>query len=460
MSHTDSKGVVASQIQTDNIYLQGSLGALFLKTAAPIMLVMVVNGLFTIVDAYFLGVYVGADAVIAVTLMFPLYMMIVALSTLVGNGFSSVYARYLGANEQQAATDVFASALQLSVLISGILIVGFVVFGWSLALQVAAGDAGLATLGHLYIAIMIFGAPLTFVYAVNLDAVRAEGLLPFMAAVTMASALMNIFFDWLFIVPFDMGVAGSAYGTLLSQLLAAGVILLYRRRNPRAVPLHLLPAQARYWVEMLALGAPSSLGYVGLSLSAGVTLFSLQIWAADMFETTSGAFGILTRLMTFTFLPLLGLSLAFQTIVGNNYGAGAMDRVGQAVRIALVAAFIYCATMQGLFLLLAPSLGGIFVDDTGIQLELARIIPVATLTLILFGPLMMIATYFQAIGDAARAAILGLSRTYVFAIPLTFALPFVMGEWGIWYAGAVAEGLVLATCILVLWQLRLRINGS
>ena len=102
-----------------------------------------------------------------------------------------------------------------------------------------------------------------------------------------------------------------------------------------------------------------------------------------------------------------------------------------------------------------PPGSGVFVDDLQIQQELARILPIGTLTMFLFGPLMMIAGYFQAIGDAARAAILGLSRTYVFGIPLTLALPVVIGEPGIWYAGAVAEGLVLVLTVTVLIRLRL-----
>jgi len=81
----------------DNMFLSGSLPILFIKTAAPIILIMMVNGIHTLIDAYFLGEYVGADALTAVTLMFPAFMLMVALSTLVSNGYSSVLARLLGA---------------------------------------------------------------------------------------------------------------------------------------------------------------------------------------------------------------------------------------------------------------------------------------------------------------------------------------------------------------------------
>jgi len=438
----------------NNIYLTGPILPLFAKTAAPIVLVMLVNGLFTVVDAYFLGVYVGADAVVAVTLIFPLYMLLVALSTLVSSGFSSIYARTLGADNHSEAQQVFSSALQLSLLVCITLIAGYAVLGAPLALWIANGAQGLADLGHAYLSILIYSALLAFFLGIHIDALRAEGLLPAMAAITLLSAILNICFDWLFIAQMGWGVEGSAWGTVLAQACAATVLLTYRATHPGGIPMPSLAPLPAYWRDLLALGAPSSLGYVGLSLSTGITLISLQIWAGGRFEATSGAFGIMTRLMTFMFLPLLGMSMAFQTIVGNNFGAQRSDRTRAVLRITLAVAFCYCVGMQLAFFLSAPTIGGIFVDDAMMQAELARILPIGTLTLFLFGPLMIVSSYFQAIGDAARAAVLGLSRTYAFAIPLTLALPYLIGEPGIWYAGVIAELLVLALTALVLFQLR------
>lgn len=442
--------------QNTNIYLTQPMLALFAKTAAPVVLVMLVNGLFTIVDAYFLGTYVGADAVISVTLMFPLYMMLVALSTLVSNGFSSIYARALGAGQQAEADQTRTGALQLALLVCLILMAGFTAFGPTVALWLANGSQVLAGLGHHYLAILIYAAPITFILAISVDALRAQGMLSLMAVVSMMSALLNIAFDWLFVVHMGWGVAGSAWGTVLAQSCSLTVILVWRiRRNDlRMWPVGTV--QTTDWRAILALGAPSSLGYIGMALSAALTLAMLQIWATDHFEATSGAFGLITRLMTFVFLPLLGLSMAFQTITGNTFGAGDRGRTQTALRIALILSVLYCAICQVGFVLFAPDIGAVFVDDVAIQSEVARILPIATLTLVIFGPLMMTATYFQAIGDAPRAAILGLSRTYLFGLPLIATLPFLMGEAGIWYSGPFSEGLVLALTVAVLLKTRRR----
>tara|TARA_R110000764_G_scaffold48644_2_gene107929 strand:+ start:13484 stop:14812 length:1329 start_codon:yes stop_codon:yes gene_type:complete len=434
-----------------NIFTSGPLLPLFLRTAAPIILVMGVNGAFAVVDAYFLGVFVGARAVIAVTLMFPLYMMLVALSTLVSSGFSALYAQALGAGDGPRGQALLGSALQLAMLVSLVLMALFVAFGMPLAIWIAAGDIGLAQTGHLYLEILVFGSPLGFLVGIGVDALRAQGRMSAMAGIMLMAALLNIAFNALFVVWIGLGVPGSAFGTLLSQLCAGLVVLAVRRGQPRVA---LWPMRPAHWGRLLALGAPSSLGYIGLSLSAALTLVAIQLWGGAQFNAIAGAFGIISRLMTFAFLPLLGLSMAFQTITANVYGAGQEERVQAALRVAVVLGLAYGAVVQAVYLLGAPWLGAVFVDEPQIVAQVARILPITTATMFLFGPLMMVATHFQAIGDAPRAGLLGLSRTYLFGLPLTLLLPVVWGEVGIWLAGPVAECLVLGLTVWVLWRRR------
>lgn len=431
-----------STSQSDNIYLRGALLPLFGKTALPLVLVMTINGLFSVVDAYFLGVYVGADALVAVTLMFPFYMITVALANLVGNGFSSIYARRIGASDTFGAESILASALTLALLVCALLMLGDLAFGATLSRLLANGSDILAELGHSYIRIIILFSPLNFILAINVSALRSRGKLSLMTMIMLLSALLNIAFDWLLVAQLGFGVVGSAYGTALAQGLALAVLFAIQLKTRFALPS--LRPSTQGWSAILALGAPTSLGYLGMSLSAGLTLIMLQSFAGEAYADTSGAFGIMTRLMTFTFMPLLGLSLAFQTIAGNNFGAGNTTRTRQSLTHAMTLAFVYCAVVQLAFTISVNQIGALFVDDTGIQTELTRILPVNAAGMFLFGPLMMVSTYYQAIGDAPRAGLLGLSRTYLFGLPFIACLPFVIGEWGIWLAGPLAELCVLA----------------
>lgn len=437
-----------------NTFTHGPLGQIFIKTALPIIFVMSMNGLLTVVDAIFLGRYVGPDALAAVTLIFPLYMLIVALATLVSNGMSSILARDLGAGDMPAARATFAGAHGMALVVSGLLIIAYVAVGAPLTLSLASGSNDLASMAQTYLAITAFVSPLAFILAVHSDALRNEGRVGFMAAMSLVVSISNIGFNYVLIAGMGLGVAGSALGTALAQLLAFSIIMGYRMSNRATLhPRDLLAVSWRQgWGNILALGAPQSLNFIGIALGSAAVIVALQMIDAPDYETSVTAYGIVTRMLTFMFLPLLGLTHAVQSIIGNNYGAQAWQRSDQSLRIGMGIAFVYCVTAQVLLMAYPEAIAQAFVNDIAVMAKFADITRLSVLMLWLAGPLIIIATYFQAIGNAPRAAILGLTKPYAFALPLTFILPVFWGEDGIWLAGPVAEVLMAALTFIVLSQ--------
>ncbi len=437
-----------------NTFTNGPLGTIYLKTALPIILVMGMNGLLSVADALFLGIYVGPDALAAVTLMFPIYMLIVALSTLVANGMSSLLARSLGAADMDGARATFAGAHGLAIALGALLILLFVLIGQPVALLAAGGTESLAEMGVVYLRITVFFSPLLFILSVNSDALRNEGRVGFMAAMSLLVSIANIAFNYVLIAMLDMGVAGSAYGTAAAQALAFLIILAFRFRGETSLrPATLLShSLSRNWGAILALGAPQSLGFIGLALGSAAIITALQWVGRPGYADTITAYGIITRVITFAYLPLLGLSFAMQTIAGNNYGASLWSRSDASLRMAIWGAFLYCSIVQIVVMSLPAQIASTFVNDVAVIAEVARILPLMTCVFFLMGPLMMIAAYFQAIGAAGKAALLGLTKPYAFAIPLTFLLPVWLGEIGIWAAGPVAEAMLAGLTGLVLWK--------
>ncbi len=435
-----------------NTFTEGPLAAIYLKTALPIIFVMGMNGLLSVADALFLGIYVGPDALAAVTLMFPIYMLIVALSTLVANGMSSLLARSLGAEDMEGARATFAGAHGLAVGLGAVLIVMFLLLGSPVALLAAGGSETLAHMGLVYLRITVFFSPLLFVLSVNSDALRNEGRVGFMAAMSLLVSIANIGFNYLLIAILDMGVAGSAYGTAAAQALAFAIILAFRLFGETSLPpATLLSYSIRgKWGRILALGAPQSLNFIGLALGSAAIITALQWVGRPGFADTITAYGIITRVITFAFLPLLGLSFAMQTITGNNFGAALWHRSDASLYMALWVAFIYCAVVQIVVMSMPGPIARAFVENVAVIDEVSRILPVMTSVFFLVGPLMMIASYFQAIGSASKAALLGLTKPYAFAIPMTFILPVWFGEIGIWIAGPLAEVMLLGLTAVVL----------
>ena len=204
------------------------------------------------------------------------------------------------------------------------------------------------------------------------------------------------------------------------------------------------------WQPILALGAPQSLNFLGMALGSTATITALQMAATPHYAQTIAAYGIVTRIMTFVFLPLLGLSFALQSITGNNYGASLWHRSDNSLRIGVAISLIYCLLAQLILTTAIAPIGRIFVDDEMVINEVARIAPIIVTLMFSVGPLLMIATYFQAIGDAPRAAILSLSKSYLFALPLIFVLPLQFGETGIWLAAPLADLFLITTTLILL----------
>jgi len=437
-----------------NTFLTAPLGAIFAKTALPIIFVMSMNGLLTVVDAVMLGLYIGADAVGAVTTVFPIFILTVALATLVVSGMASLLARHLGAGRFTDARGVFAGAHMLALTIAAALVGLFVAFGEPLVLMLANGPGSLAGMAYRYIAIIVFCTPIQFLLAVHSDALRCEGRAGLMAGLSLLVSVANLALNYVLIALLDMGVAGSATATVLAQVLALGLIVLFRIVGRTELRLSALFRHSPLtgWSRMIALGSPQSLGFIGMALVSVTIMAALQKTATESYDTTVAAYGIITRVMTFALLPLLGLSQAMQAIVGNNIGAGLADRANRMLRLGLFVALLYCLAIEVLLVGFAGPVGAFFVDSDAVVSDVARIMPAMVAMYLFSGPLIMLGSYFQAIGDAGRAAILGLSKPYLFTMPLVALCASTFGEPGIWFATPTAEALLLVVAMLVLWQ--------
>ena len=332
-----------------NPFLTLGMGTLYARTALPIILLLAVHGFISIADAWFLGRFVGPEALAAVTLIFPFFMGVAALSTLVSAGMSSVMARHLGAGASEKARDLFAGAHGLSVVLCAGLVLLFVLFGEA-AVQVAAnGDGDLAALALPYLQITVTTAAVAFLLSLHARALQNQGRIRFMTMMSLFVSLANIVFNYVFIVSLGLGVAGAAIGTAAAQTIRSGDHLrvgalhehvpAYRRRAGWP-PVHRMAEHRSRLVHHQASGWRACPSHPCRSSQCCNT------WPCSDYATTVSAYGIVTRLQIFAFVPLLGLSQAMQSITGNNFGAKLHGRVALSLRFALCAAFFFGAIVQ------------------------------------------------------------------------------------------------------------------
>ena len=452
---------MSSQNASPNRFLTAPLGRLFAENAVPMMVMMLMSGLLTVFDAAFLGHFVGADALAAVSLVFPVLMVTIALSTLVSGGMSSLLARQLGAKQHAGATAVFAQAHGLALFLSLLWIAVFVAFGGLVIGQLSDNQTGIAHMAYTYLAIMIYATPVQLLLAVHADAWRNEGRAGLMALMSAGVTLANIAVNYVLIVPLDMGVAGSALGTAIAQGIGLALLVGLRLRGAGILTISGLWTSrwSGRWRPILALGAPVSLSVIGIALVSATVITTLRLTAGPSYVESVAAYGIVTRIVSFTFLPLMAIALATQTIVGNNFGAKLYRRSDATLRLALAVAFSYCAFVEITLLIGHNWIGGVFVTDPDVTAQVGKIL-VPMLSLYLFtGPVLVLALYYQAIGRPLRTAALTLIKPFALSPLLLASLGFFAGAKAIWFAFPIADGIIVAIAIGVAITSRNRSTG-
>ncbi|WP_234794592.1 MATE family efflux transporter [Xaviernesmea oryzae] len=421
--------------------------------------IMMMNGLLSVADAMFLGHFAGTQAMAAVGTAFPVVMATIALASLVGGGMASLLARQLGAGAEADAMATFAGAHGLALTIAAVLIWIFLIGGWDFARFAAGSGEGLAEMVWTFLAVTVLGTPVQFLVGLHVDAWRSEGRAGMMAALSVGVTVVNLALNFVFVGVLGLGVAGSALATVLAQ--SAALVLLVERRLVLRARLRLSSLHEKSWRagwgRIIALGLPVSLGFVGMMLSASIVVLSLQTGDRADGGMTLAAYGIVTRLFGFAFLPALALAMAMQSIVGNNIGAGLHDRSKQGLRIAILVAFLYGCGMELLFLTRGDVIGAAFISDPVMIAEVGRLLQPMSAAYLLSGPVLVFGFYFQATGQPVHAALLTTAKPLVLLPILILIFRTQWGREALWLAYPVADLLAAAIAlILLLATLKLR----
>ncbi|WP_442221617.1 MATE family efflux transporter [Rhizobium sp. 2YAF20] len=204
------------------------------------------------------------------------------------------------------------------------------------------------------------------------------------------------------------------------------------------------------WRRIVALGAPVSLGFIGMALSAASVVLALRLVGSTDYAKTIAAYGIMTRIFGFAFLPIMAIAMAMQSIVGNNVGARLYIRSDAVLRIAAATALFYCLAVEVLLLSEGAVVGAAFVADPAVIGEVGRMLRPMAAIYLFSGPVLVLGLYFQAIGQPARAALLTMVKPFVLLPVLVAAAAATLGADAIWFAFPLADGVAAIVATLVL----------
>ncbi|MGB8454084.1 MAG: MATE family efflux transporter [Anaerocolumna sp.] len=411
---------------------------LLIKFSIPAIIGMLVNALYNVVDRVFIGNGVGYRGIAGITVAFPVMLVMMAFSMLIGIGANSLVSIRLGQNKKEEAEAIFGNAVCLLILISLVLSIAGLVFLNPL-LRLLGSSNDILPYARDYLRIILLGGVFQAIGMGMNNFIRSEGN-PKIAMYTMLiGALLNTILDPVFIFVFHWGMSGAAFATVLSQIVSAIWVFAYFLRGKSLLKIQYknLRLKASVVNGILALGLAPFAMQIAASAQNLIMNTSLVTYGGDI--AISGM-GIVNSIITLMIMPLFGINQGVQPIIGYNYGAKRYDRVKEAYKLAVLFATVIVVIGWSVTRLFPEQLVYLFNRKDAELISFGtRAIKRFMMFLPVIGFQIISANYFQAIGKPKHSALLGLSRQVLILIPALIILPKFFGLEGVISAGPLAD---------------------
>lgn len=413
-----------------------SISKALLAMGIPTMIGMLINALYNLVDAYFVG-GLGESQMGAISVVYPLGQVVVGLGLLFGNGAASYISRLLGRNKKEQANKVASTALYSSLSVGAVVIIVSVVFMKPILKLLGATESILpyaVTYASIYIISCIFNV---FNVTMN-NIVTSEGAAKTTMCALLIGAVLNIGLDPLFIYTFHLGVAGAAIATAISQIVSTGIYLLYifRKKSVFQFKIKDYTLSKEIISEIFKIGIPTLVFQLLTSLSISL----INNAAGNYGDAAIAGMGVVTRLVSMGSLTVFGFIKGFQPIAGYSYGAKKFDRLRSAIKTSVLWSTTFCVIAGLLFTVFSSNIVSQFTTGNAEMICIGvKSLRANGITFMLFGFYTVYSSLFLALGKGKEGFILGACRQGICFIPVILILPTLWGLNGILYAQPIAD---------------------
>ncbi len=428
---------------------------LILQYALPAIAMMLVSSLYNIVDKVFVGNFVGQIGITATTLCNPATRFVDAFAMMIGAGGSTLLALKLGRGEGEEAEDILNRCfLFMLVLFAALLLVEYSLAEPMLALFGAGEEAMPYAL--TYLRIVLVGAIFNSTANGFGQFVRVDGSPRRMMICSVTGCALNIVLDPIAIYVLDLGIAGAAIATVISQIVSGLLVIHYFTLSKRSTmklrlcKMRLVPSTAG---KTSQLGFSSFLQQFTGSISQAVLISCLALFAAGgsvSGQVAQASVGITVSIGLFFVLPSMGVSAAIQPIISYNYGARNYGRVISTLKTACLFAVLMLTAGWIVIQLFAEPLCRIFGSSGDDLVHAAFTMRVYNMFLPLLPFTSVGSGFFQSMGKPKTAVLISLSRQVLCMIPMILLLGYLLGQNGVLYAQPVSD--VVSTVVSV-WLL-------
>lgn len=421
-----------------------------LAMGLPTMIGMMINALYNLADAYFVG-GLGTSQMGAISIAFPLGQLVVGLGLLFGNGAASYISRLLGQGDIEKADKTASTALYSSIFVGAVIIIGIVIF-LNPVLKILGATKSILPYAKAYAGIYVISSIFNVFNVTMNNIVTSEGAAKTTMCVLMAGAVLNMILDPIFIYVLNLGVTGAAIATAASQIVSFLVYLYYvlRKKSVFSFSIKKCCFSSEIMSEILKIGIPTLIFQLLTSLS--ITLINMQ--AREYGDAVIAGMGAVTRIISMGSLMVFGFIKGFQPIAGCCYGAKKYTRLNEAIKTSILWSTVFCLIFG---LSMATFSSSIVAQFTKGDIEMIsagqKALRANGLSFVLFGFCTVYSSLFLALGKAKEGFILGACRQGICFVPVILSLPAIFGISGILYAQPVSD--VISALITVAFAVRL-----
>ncbi|MFW6381418.1 MAG: MATE family efflux transporter [Bacillota bacterium] len=412
---------------------------LLFKLSIPSIVAMAIQALYNVIDSIYVG-RLSTDALSALSLTFPIQIIIIGISVGTGVGTSSLISRLLGRGQKKRASNAAEHVLLISILYGVIMaIIGY--FFSDRMLKLFVDDPHLIQMGTEYISIILSGSIALFFPMIANDILRGEGntFAPMVAMVI--GAIINIILDPFFIFGIGFfprwGVAGAALATVLARIIS-GLFLIYILFSDKN---EIKFNYSNFRFDFSIIKAIYRVGFPAMVMQflASFMLGGMNRILASYTSTAIAAAGIYFRLQSFVFMPVFGLNQGYMPLVGYNFGHNRPERMKKAIKSAFLIAFSFTMTGFVIFQVFPGYLISMFNSDPQLIRIGTEALKKISLAFPIIGPAIIISTTFQAIGRGLPSLVLSFLRQIIVLLPLMYILGKIFGLGALWYAFPISE---------------------
>jgi putative MATE family efflux protein len=435
-----------------------SIGKLLFKFSIPAVVGMLVNALYGAVDTIFVGQFVGTNALAGVGVTFPITNTIMAVGMLVGIGAAARISISLGQKKKYRAEKYLGNAVVLMII--GYAFVGIIgkvmIYGILSYLEL---QPEVAEYARTFTDIMLIGSIFQIMGLGLNNIIRSCGS-PKIAMFTMIiGGITNIILDYIFIVPFKMGVSGAAWATIIAQAVSCIWVTAYFFGKSSLLKMKLKNFKLSLNIVLLILSigfAPFMLQMAGSLIQFILSRQIVYAYNSGESDLVIGVMAVISRLTIILLMPVFGVNQGAQPIIGYNYGAKKYDRVKKTLKLAMIVSTILCVSSFIMLETMPKTLLGLFISKNDTKaLEIGvHAIRIYCLGFAVVGFQVISSSFFQSIGKAAISMVLSMSRQIILLIPFLLILPRFFGPEGIWISAPMSDGLAfMISMFMIKWEM-------